>query len=252
MPLGFVGASCRLPRNPEALNSGFNLGRVRGPWRMPLRFVGASCRLPRTPEALNSGFNLGRVRGCKSVSVLFGAICFALCAGLVLITSCSQGAAPVACDLTGCAAVRLPVEDTGHSAIAGAIASQSDLEIIGVKCAECPLVSATLTFWKTMSLVTDAPTATAIVAGATPAATVHADKRYEQPLEAGWYLVCADGSCVGVEVLSDHPTTVHVMRGVSPFLFLIFDPGSKIARSPVALSLIPSDDPNADAGPVED
>ena len=149
-------------------------------------------------------------------------------AGLALTTGCSP------CDRAGCDALGSPARDNGASAVAGVVAYQTDVVANG--CQECGFSSTMLSFWKTPALVTDARSAMAIVAGA-PTATLQADKRYQQPLDAGSYLVCVRAYCAGVDGLPYHVTTVHVKMGFGPAQFVVFDPGTRNARSATTLEV---------------
>ena len=158
-------------------------------------------------------------------------------AALLLITL-GIGLAPTAgcapCDQAGCDALGSPARDTGASAVAGMIAYQTDVVANG--CQECGFSSTMLSFWKTPALVTDTPSAMAIVAGP-PTATLQADKRYQQLLDPGSYLVCVRAYCAGVDVLPDHVTTVHVKMGFGPAQFVVFDPGTRNSRSAARLEV---------------
>jgi hypothetical protein len=81
--------------------------------------------------------------------------------------------------------------------------------------------------WKTDALVTDAASAKAVVAGAAPTVTLQVNGRYRQDLEVGNFLVCRRPSCVGVEVVAGHVTTVHVNLPFGIPHLIVFDGATK-------------------------
>jgi len=155
----------------------------------------------------------------------------ALCLGLTAVSACTPR------NRAGCDATGGPVADTGQAAIAGVVASESD--VIGNGCQECPLGTATLTFWTTSGPVPDDASAKAIVDGGPPTITLQANQRYLQALDPGSYLVCARPFCVNVAVAADHVTTVHLKQIFGPTQFIVFDAQSKTARAATTLEVDP-------------
>jgi hypothetical protein len=147
-----------------------------------------------------------------------------LVGGLALLGGCSSS-----CPRAGCDALKSPATDSGKSAIAGAVASESDVVANG--CQECSFSSTQLRIWKTSSAVTDVATAQNVMGASAPVATVHADGHYEQPLDPGFYLVCSTPDCASVEVVADHVTTLHLNLISGPVQFTTFAAGSNAARS---------------------
>jgi hypothetical protein len=92
--------------------------------------------------------------------------------------------------------------------------------------------STLLAVWEASTPVTDAVSARAIVQGGPAAVTFQADGRYQQALDPGSYLLCADPSsynaaCVGVAVLAGHVTPVNLKLLFGPFRFIVFDPQTR-------------------------
>lgn len=150
--------------------------------------------------------------------------------GILLATGCSPR-----CPRAGCDALTMPAADSNRSAVAGAIASETDTVENG--CQECSFVSASLAFWKTSSLITDASAARAVVAASMPLASIRADGRYMQPLDPGTYLVCRQSECASIEVVASRTTTVHLRLIFGPLQFVVFDPGTKTARTAPTLDV---------------
>jgi len=134
------------------------------------------------------------------------------------------------CNRSGCDVLDLPAADNGTSAIAGVVASESD--VIANGCQECPFASATLAVWAASAPVTDAASAKAIVQAGPAAFTLQADGRFQQALDPGSYLLCADPSshnfaCVSLAVVAGHVTPVNLKLVYGPFRFIVFDPQTR-------------------------
>ena len=129
------------------------------------------------------------------------------------------------CNRSGCDAAGTPAADNGKSAIAGFIALESD--VIDNSCQECPLSSAPLAIWAAPAPVTDVVGARAIVQAGPATVTLQANGRYQQALDPGSYLLCADPSsynavCVSVAVMAGHVTPVNLKLLFGPFQFIVF------------------------------
>ena len=161
----------------------------------------------------------------KSLSFLL-LVC---CSGLAVLPACSP------CNRSGCEATAGPAADTGHSAIAGAVAAESD--VVGNGCQECGFSSATLAIWKTSAPIADSASAMAVVNAGAATATVQADGRYSQALDPGSYLVCRRPDCVSVDVAADHVTTVHVRLINGPAQFIVFDAQARAPRDAATLEV---------------
>lgn len=127
--------------------------------------------------------------------------------------------------------------DTGQAAIAGVVASESD--VIGNGCQACPLGTATLAIWKTSGPVTDDAGAQAVVDASAATMTIQADQRYAQALDPGSYLICQRPFCVSADIAAGHVTTVHIMQINGPIQFIVFDAQSKSPRTPTTLEISP-------------
>lgn len=101
------------------------------------------------------------------------------------------------CDRDGCEKVNERASSDGTSAIAGALASESDVEANG--CTECPLASARLSIWSTPALVSDEAKALAVVSAGPATFSVSAQGTYRQAVPPGAYLLC-ERECVAVAV----------------------------------------------------
>jgi hypothetical protein len=165
---------------------------------------------------------MARILAC----VLFGLVsCFAL-------PACTP------CNRSGCDAIRSPAADNGESAIAGAIASESD--VIGNGCQECPYASATFSIWAVAAPVTDAASAKAVIQAAPALATFQADGHYRHTVDPGSYLLCDspssyEAACVSVHVVAGHVTPVNLKLLFGPFQFIVFDPQT---RAPITTATI--------------
>jgi len=114
--------------------------------------------------------------------------------------------------------------ETGESAIAGAIASRSDVVENG--CQECPLSSARLKVWQTTALASDQAAAEAAALDP-PALVIEAQGHYRKVTGAGFYLMCAPTrDCVPIEVTDGKTTTVNVELPYGPARFFLGSPGA--------------------------
>ncbi len=123
----------------------------------------------------------------------------------------------------------MPAADDGGSAIAGTLASESD--IVGNGCQMCPFTSATISIWPAPGPVADNASADAIVNGAAAEVTFGADMAYRHAFVPGSYLICVRPYCVGVAVVAGHVTPVNVKLVNGPSRFFVFDP---VTRAPLA------------------
>jgi hypothetical protein len=147
-------------------------------------------------------------------------------------------AACTPCNRSGCDAIRNPAADNGESAIAGSVASESDVVANG--CQECPYAGATFSIWAVTAPVTDAASAKAIIKASPALITFQADGRYRQSMEPGSYLLCASPTgyqpaCVGIDVVAGHVTPVNLKLLFGPSQLIVFDPRT---RAPVATATI--------------
>jgi hypothetical protein len=123
------------------------------------------------------------------------------------------------------------------------VAGAGDIIVDG--CAECGWATAELRVWPTPAPVQDVAGARDVVNGGPPKVTIQADRRYEQTLEAGHYLVCPIASacaatgadfcsrptnCATVSVPPEGVVTVNIMITQSPPTVLVFEPGSRTSR----------------------
>ena len=156
---------------------------------------------------------------CEMVRVL---ACAFLCAALsFVIPTCNT------CNRSGCDSLGTPAADDHQSAIAGVIASESDL--VGNGCQECPFASMSLAIWAVPGPVTDATGAKATIQAGPATVALKADGRYRQALDPGSYMLCAapsgyESACVSVDVVAGHVTPVNLKLLYGPFQFIVFDP----------------------------
>jgi hypothetical protein len=136
---------------------------------------------------------------------------------LLMLLSCA-GCEP--CEREGCDAFESPAPDGSASAIAGAVASSSD--VVSNDCQECPFGSAQIHIWSTDVAIDDSAAAREQMAEAA-AFTIEADGRYHQPLAAGHYLLCASERCVSVEVEPQRLATVNIRVQDGWTKFAVFD-----------------------------
>jgi hypothetical protein len=146
-----------------------------------------------------------------------------LSSGLVFVAGCNP------CDRSGCEVRDNPAKDSGHSAIAGTVSTETDVVVNG--CQECPFGSATLSVWKTATATMDSATAKAIVDGSAATVVVQANQRYLQALDPGTYLVCIRPSCVSLDVTAGHVTTLNVEQVYGPGELLVAEPGERTTHS---------------------
>jgi hypothetical protein len=142
------------------------------------------------------------------------------------------------CNRDGCDAVDKPAADSGKSAIAGVVVSESD--VVSNGCQDCPFASAPLAVWAAPAPVTDVESARAIVHAGPAAATLDAEGRYQQALDPGSYLLCAfpstyNAACVSVSVIAGHVTPVNLKLLDGPFRFVVFDPQTRAQVSATTL-----------------
>lgn len=131
------------------------------------------------------------------------------------------------CDRDGCEKVNERASSDGTSAIAGALASESDVEANG--CTECPLASAQLSIWSTPALVSDQAEALAVVSAGPATFSLSAQGSYRQAVPPGAYLLC-ERECVAVAVEPGMVTTVNILFVYGPTSFRVFDAGATTWR----------------------
>jgi hypothetical protein len=153
----------------------------------------------------------------------------ALVLGLAAVPACSV------CDRAGCDATGDPIADTGHTALAGVVASESD--VIGNGCQTCTFGTANLAIWRTSGPVADNASARAVVGASAPTVSLKAEQRYVLTLDSGSYLVCQVPDCVSVDVVPGHVTTVHIKEINGPTQFIVFDAQARAARTAATLEI---------------
>ena len=151
---------------------------------------------------------------------------FVLCAALGFTSPACK-----TCNRSGCDALGTPAPDDHASALAGVIASESD--VMENDCQECPFASMALSIWTAAGPVTDVASAKAIIQAAPAAVTLQADGRYRQALDPGSYVLCAgpaghSSACIGVDVVAGHVTPVNLRLVYGPFQFIVFDPLTRV------------------------
>lgn len=92
--------------------------------------------------------------------------------------------------------------------------------------------SAPLAIWAAPGPVTDVVAARALVQAGPATVTLQADGRYQQALDPGSYLLCADPSsyntgCVSIAVMAGHVTPVNLKLFYGPSQFIVFDPQTR-------------------------
>jgi hypothetical protein len=148
---------------------------------------------------------------------------FLLAVAMSACSSCPEGP---------CDALRSPSADDAQSAIAGVIAGEDDVGG-GHGCRSCWNQMATMSFWKTDALISNASEARTVVQGSPETKSLDVSGPYRQPLDPGHYLVCRDRwACVAVEVGPNHVTTVHMMVTAGPPQFTVFDAPLYAKRTP--------------------
>ena len=119
---------------------------------------------------------------------------------------------------------------------------QSDVVENG--CGECTYSQAEFAIWATDSLVSSAAEADSVHATDTDL-VVYANRRYEQSLEPGDYLVCVDGSvstyCAAITVRSGETWTVHLATTYGPGRMIVFEPGSETPNASAVFDISTND-----------
>jgi hypothetical protein len=155
------------------------------------------------------------------------------------------------CERSACEAFEQPAPPSHvQSGLAGVVAGEGDIIVDG--CNECGWSAAELRVWPTSAPIADVAAARDVVNGGPPKLTFKADRRYEQALEAGHYLVCpipsacieggvefcsSPTTCAAVSIPSRGVVTVNVGLGNGGAGVRVFDPGSHTSRPEAALML---------------
>lgn len=137
---------------------------------------------------------------------------------LVLVTSCGLLCNDYACDVAG----QPRTASSITSGIVGVVTSASDE--ISNGCAECSFSSTTIGIWSLPTAIVDAASAKAEVASRPPDITVNANRRYEQALAPGDYLVCSTWVCMPLSLGANEVFTVNVVLSLGTF-FRVWAPG---------------------------
>lgn len=115
------------------------------------------------------------------------------------------------CDRSGCDAFDHPsIVSSIATGIVGVIALSSDTA--SKDCSlNCPFSWAPVGIWRTPAPIVDEPAAQAVVDAKPPDITFSADRRYEQTLAPGDYLICGDRACVPLTIGPNDVYTVNFL-----------------------------------------
>jgi len=146
------------------------------------------------------------------------------------VAGCSQ------CNTEGCDALNDLARAEDVSAIAGIVASKSD--VTSDDCTECPFAATELRVWQTPTLVVDSMQAGTMAVG--PPTVIAADGRYRQAVSAGTYLLCDYGNdCVAISVAEGAVTTVNVRTTEGPARFYVSNESRTAVEQAEAIQLPP-------------
>lgn len=137
---------------------------------------------------------------------------------MIAVTSCGFLCNDYACHVAG----RPATASSIPSGIVGVVASASD--VISNGCGECEFSSTTIGIWSTPTVISDETDAEALIASRPPDITVNANRRYEQALAPGDYLVCSTWVCMPLSLGANEVFTVNVVLSVGTF-FRVWAPG---------------------------